>query len=97
MSEIENIVTTTARSFRFASEEDNQADPAAKEALRHRTTLNWGFHTLAERALSIATAIEVCRTINGVALDIRARTAVMNKATSTMVPSSSLIKCLTFQ
>ncbi len=26
-SEIENIVTTTARSFRFASEEDNQADP----------------------------------------------------------------------
>jgi Fic family protein len=39
-SEIENIVTTTDRLFRFANEEGNQADPATKEALRYRTALN---------------------------------------------------------
>ncbi len=37
-SEIENIVTTTDRLFRFAKEAAN-ADPATKEALRYRTAL----------------------------------------------------------
>jgi Fic family protein len=86
-SEIENIVTTTDRLFRFANEEGNQADPATKEALRYRTALNRGFHTLAERPLSTATAIEVCRTIKGVDLDIRATpgTALMNEATGVVI------------
>ena len=86
-SEIENIVTTTDRLFRFANEEGNQADPATKEALRYRTALNRGFHTLAERPLSTATAIEVCRTIKGVDLDIRATpgTALMSVATGVVI------------
>ena len=33
-SEIENIVTTTDRLFRFANESGDRADPATKEALR---------------------------------------------------------------
>jgi Fic family protein len=86
-SEIENIVTTTDRLFRFANEEGNQADPATKEALRYRTALNRGFQTLKERPLSTATAIEVGRTIKGIDLDIRATpgTALMNEATGTVI------------
>lgn len=39
-SEIENIVTTIDRLFRFANDEaGNQVDPAMKEALRYRTAL----------------------------------------------------------
>jgi Fic family protein len=38
-SEIENIVTTADRLFRFANEPASQADPATKEALRYRTAL----------------------------------------------------------
>src|SRR3990167_6782475 len=42
-SEIENIVTTADRLFRFAQHDgeggDVQADPATKEALRYRTAL----------------------------------------------------------
>ena len=86
-SEIENIVTTTDRLFRFANEAGNQADPATKEVLRYRTALNGGFNTLTERPLSTATAIEVCRTIKGVDLDIRATpgTALMNEATGAVI------------
>jgi Fic family protein len=85
-SEIENIVTTTDRLFRFANE-GGQADPATKEALRYRTALNRGFQSLKERPLSTATAIDVCRTIKGVELDIRATpgTALMNDATGAII------------
>ena len=81
-SEIEKIVTTTDRLFRFANEPGSQADPATREALRYRTALNRGFRTLAERPLSTATAIEVCRIIEGIDLDIRATpgTALRNEA-----------------
>jgi len=48
-SEIENIVTTTDRLFRFANDTGNQADPATKEALRYRTALHRGFQLLKER------------------------------------------------
>lgn len=86
-SQIENIVTTTDRLFRFANEPGNQADPATKETLRYRTALSRGFETLKERPLSTATAIEVCRTIKGVDLDIRVTpgTALMNEATGLVV------------
>jgi Fic family protein len=85
-SEIENIVTTTDRLFRFANE-GSQADPATKEALRYRTALNRGFQSLKQRPLCTATAIDVCRTIKGVELDIRATpgTALMNEATGTII------------
>lgn len=70
-SEIENIVTTTDRLFRFANDTANQADPATKEALRYRTALRRGFEALTRRPLSTAIAVEVCRTIKGIDMDIR--------------------------
>lgn len=70
-SEIENIVTTTDKLFQFANDADGDADPATKEALRYRTALYSGFKLLAQRPLTTATAVEVCRTIKGIDLDIR--------------------------
>lgn len=86
-SEIENIVTTTDRLFRFANDAGGQADPATKEALRYRTALNRGFGMLRQRPLSTAIAVEVCRTIKGVELDVRNTpgTALMNDATGAVI------------
>jgi Fic family protein len=50
-SEIENIVTTTDKLFRFANEQ-SQADPATKEALRYRTALYQGFISLKSKPLT---------------------------------------------
>jgi Fic family protein len=69
-SEIENIVTTTDKLFQHA-QSDSLADPATKEALRYRTALYSGFHSLAQRPLCTATAVEICRTTKGVEMDIR--------------------------
>lgn len=69
-SEIENIVTTTDQLFRYAQSHDN-ADPATKEALRYRTALHQGFQSLRVRPLCTATAVNVCRTLKGVEMDIR--------------------------
>jgi Fic family protein len=69
-SEIENIVTTTDRLFQHAQWE-NQADPATKEALRYRSALYKGFQSLKDRPLCTVTAVEICRTLKGVDLDIR--------------------------
>lgn len=71
-SRIENIVTTNDALFREASLGDDDGDPATKEALRYRTALFEGFQMLAERPLSTRTAIEICRKIKGIDLDIRA-------------------------
>ncbi|BBO60411.1 protein adenylyltransferase Fic [Mycoavidus sp. B2-EB] len=86
-SEIENIVTTTDRLFQFANEHALQADPSTKEALRYRTALYEGFRSLAQRPFSLATAVQVCRTIKGVELDIRRTpgTALMNDKNSTVI------------
>ncbi len=86
-SEIENIVTTTDRLFRFANEAGNQADPATKEALRYRTALNEGYLSVRNRPVSTSTAVAVCRTIKGVALDIRSTpgTALMNETTGAVI------------
>lgn len=48
-SEIENIVTTTDRLFRYAAGEASSADPATKEAIRYRTALRRGYDHLATR------------------------------------------------
>lgn len=69
-SEIENIVTTTDQLFRYAQGRDHNADPATKEALRDRTALHQGFQSLAKRPLCTATAVEICRTVKGVDLEI---------------------------
>lgn len=69
-SEIENIVTTTDRLFQHAQWE-NLADPATKEALRYRSALHKGYQSLKDRPLCTATAVEICRTLKGVDMDIR--------------------------
>jgi Fic family protein len=86
-SEIENIVTTTDRLFRFANRPATDIDPATKEALRYRTALHEGFKSLESRPLSTRSAIEICRTIKGVDIDIRSTpgTALMNEATGHVV------------
>ncbi len=86
-SEIENIVTTTDRLFRYANDAAGRADPATKEALRYRTALHRGFHMLERRPVSTTMAIEVCRTIKGVDLDIRTTpgTALVNDATQQVI------------
>jgi Fic family protein len=70
-SEIENIVTTADRLFLFDGGPEEQADAATKEALRYRTALWDGYRSLLNRPLTTATAVEVCRAIKGIALDIR--------------------------
>ena len=86
-SEIENIVTTADRLFRYANHAAGKADPATKEALRYRTALNRGFKMLKQRPLSTAIAVEVCRTIKGVDLDIRKTpgTALINDASGEVI------------
>ncbi len=69
-SEIENIVTTADRLFQHA-QGDGQADAATKEALRYRSAQHRGYRHLAERPLCTATAVEICRTIKGVEMDLR--------------------------
>jgi len=87
-SEIENIVTTTDRLFRFAQpDREALADPATKEALRYRTALRRCVDSLTRKPLVTATAVEVCRTLLGVDLDIRRipGTTLRNEATGQVV------------
>jgi len=71
-SEIENIVTTTDKLFEHAQTGGNaEADPATKEALRYRSALRQGFESLKHRPLCTATAVEICRTLKAVDMDIR--------------------------
>lgn len=69
-SEIEDIVTTTDKLFRY-SQESQSADPATKEALRYRTGLYEGFLQLQDKPLCTNTAVEICSTLKGVAMDVR--------------------------
>ena len=71
-SEIENIVTTTDKLFEFADIADDRADAATKEALRYRTALYEGTKMVQRRMLTTDMAIQVCSTVKGVELDIRA-------------------------
>lgn len=85
-SEIENIVTTTDRLFQFA-EQDADADPATREALRYRTALRHGFRELARRPLCTNTAVEICSTIKGVDMDVRGvpGTTLKNQVTGSVI------------
>jgi len=86
-SEIENIVTTADRLFQFADNREALADPVTKEALRYRTALREGFESLAKHPLTTRTAIEICRTIKGVDIDVRRTpgTALMNDRTGKII------------
>lgn len=69
-SEIENIVTTTDKLFQFSGEED-KADSATKETLMYRQALATGYKSLKNKPICTNTAVEICRTIRGVNIDIR--------------------------
>ncbi|WP_028670534.1 protein adenylyltransferase Fic [Saccharospirillum impatiens] len=69
-SEIENIVTTTDKLFRYAQEAQG-ADPATKEALQYRTALYEGFIKLQQKPLCTNTAVDICSTLKGVDMNIR--------------------------
>jgi Fic family protein len=87
-SEIENIVTTADRLFRIADNvNESHADAATKEALRYRTALHDGFKLLERRPLTTATAVQICRTIKGIELDIRSTpgTALVNPGTGEVI------------
>lgn len=87
-SEIENIVTTMDRLFRFADRgAEAQADPATKEALRYRTALYDGFKQLAKRPITTATTVQICRTIRGIEVDVRSTpgTALANDKTGEVI------------
>jgi Fic family protein len=70
-SEIENIVTTTDQMFLFDGVSEGEADAATKEALRYRAALWLGHQALRSRPLSTNTAVQICRAIKGVDMDIR--------------------------
>ena len=71
-SEIENIVTTTDKLFEFADIAEDRADAATKEALRYRSALFEGTKMVRRRMLTTDMAIQICSTIKGLELDIRA-------------------------
>jgi Fic family protein len=85
-TEIENIVTTTDKLFQYADAQSG-ADSATREALRYRTALHNGFKAIKSRPLNTNTAVEICRTIKNVQLDIRKvpGTALANDRTGDIV------------
>jgi len=86
-SEIENIVTTTDKLFRFASCEPEKADHATKEALSYRRALYQGYMAINKKPVCTSTAVEVCRTILNKDMDIRKipGTALKNPATDQII------------
>ena len=71
-SAIENIVTTNDALFREAALPSHDGDPGAKEGLRYRAALYQALEAIKSRPLASRTAIEICSTITGVDLDVRA-------------------------
>ena len=82
-SEIENIVTTTDKLFEFADIAEDKADAATKEALRYRTALYEGTKMVQRGMLTTDMAIQICSTIKGIELDIRAESGTTLKSRMT--------------
>ncbi|MFB4354342.1 Fic family protein [Microbacterium sp. LS_15] len=82
-SEIENIVTTTDELFRFAHDATDSASADTKETLRYRAALFSGLRAIADRPISINTAIEVCTNIHQRDMGVRTLpgTYIGNQAT----------------
>jgi Fic family protein len=70
-SEIENIVTTNDELYKAASDEKLAKDPQAKEVLRYREALWYGFHSLRERPLSTNLFVELVAIIKGKDIGVR--------------------------
>jgi Fic family protein len=85
-SEIENIVTTTDKLFQHLRNED-QADPATKEALRYSHALFKGYQAIKNHPLNTRTVEEICTQIKGVQMNVRRvpGTALANDATGKIV------------
>ncbi|MFW6139643.1 MAG: protein adenylyltransferase Fic [Spirochaetota bacterium] len=81
-SEIENIVTTSDRLFRLASGANIESDPATKETLRYQSALSEGSLSLKKRPIGTGSAVQICRTIRDVDINIRTipGTVVVNPA-----------------
>jgi Fic family protein len=86
-SEIENVVTTSDKLFRFASGHSERADPATKEALRYRQALHNGYKAIKQKPVCTSTAVEICRTILAQDIDIRKipGTALQNPVTKKII------------
>ena len=82
-SEIENIVTTTDKLFEYADIAEDKADAATKEALRYRTALFEGSKMVRRGMLTTDIAIQICSTIKGMELDIRAESGTNLKSRMT--------------
>jgi len=78
-SEIENIVTTTDKLFEYVDIAEDRADAATKEALRYRTALFEGSKMVRRGMLSTDMAIQICSTIKGLELDLRAESGTTLK------------------
>lgn len=76
-SEIENIVTTQDELFRAAAEAPGRVDPRAKEVLRYRSALRYGYEALKEKPLSIDLMIEVCSILDGDRVELRDQERVL--------------------
>jgi len=70
-SAIENIVTTNDALFREASLGDRYSTPATQEAARYRQALYAAEDALKTLPVSTRIAIDVCRAITGIDLDVR--------------------------
>lgn len=86
-SEIENIVTTTDKLFEFADIAEDRADAATKEALRYRTALYEGTKMVRRGMLTTDMAIQICSTVKGLELDLRAEsgTTLKNRMTGEVI------------
>jgi Fic family protein len=86
-SEIENIVTTTDKLFEYVDMAEDRADPATKEALRYRTALFEGSKMVKRGMLTTDMALQICSTIKGFELDIRAEsgTTLKNRSSGEVI------------
>lgn len=86
-SEIENIVTTADELFKHV--ESGSGDQTTKEALRYRSALFTGVHSIRSQPLTAATAVQVCSVLQGHDMDVRAvpGTRIANPATGEIVYS----------
>ena len=86
-SEIENIVTTTDKLFEFADIAEDKADAATKEALRYRTALYEGAKMVRRGMLTTDMAMQICSTVKGMELDLRAEsgTTLKNRITGEVI------------
>ena len=86
-SEIENIVTTQDKLFKFANYDISKADYATKETLFYRTALFEGIRLIKNRPLCTATAVSIMQTLRQTDENIRKipGTALSNSKTGKVI------------